>query len=1020
MLNDKAGNILLRRAIRLAIGGGTIAATCGVANAQQAPSATPVPENTLAEVVVTGSHISVPNQVSISPITNVTADQIQSVGSTRIEDVLNQLPQVAPSMGSFLSNAADGTATVNLRGLNAKRTLVLVDGLRLGPGDPLTAGASDINMIPSEMVDSVEVLTGGASSVYGADAVAGVVNFKINDHFEGVKLIATGGIYEHHNNNQDGTISAIDTFNTENPGANFAAAPNVVDAGAQKGLAFIAGLNSPDNNGNATFYTTYRNVNAVLESKYSVSACTLASGYSGNPLSCSGSGTTSPARFFQISTAGNELNDNTFNKAGQLTPFTDANRFNYGPLNYFQRPDERWTSGLFMHYEFNEYAQVYANTMFMDDRSVAQIAPSGAFQTVYNVPCTNPYLTAQEVSTWCGANSALTGAAPGTTNLYIGKRNVEGGDRQDDLEHTDWRVVTGVKGKVVDGWTYDASFQTSIVNLSETYYNDVSRTKIQDALDVSINPKTGQPACNVTIAGASFGQASGCVPWNIFTPGGVTPAAAAYLDTPGLERGQVKTYISNINLTGDLGKYGVQLPTANNGLKVNIGGEYRDERSFFEPDEEFQSYDLAGQGGPILPVSGSIVSREGFIEANLPLVEDKPFAQSLALDAGFRYSSYSLGFKTNTYKIGLEWAPTSDYRVRGSFSRSVRAPNIGELFSPQSVGLDGTEDPCAGTAPRATQAQCVLAGVPATQYGHITSNSAGQYNGLTGGNPGLQPETALTTSFGLGWTPSYIPNLRAQVDYYDINILNVIQSIGENTILQECTQAGLFCDLVHRNSIGSLWLSSAGYVTDTLANVGRLQEKGIDIDISYAYDLGAVGKLHTDVNSTWLNNYNITPISSMPGTERNCAGYWGPQCSAFTSAFGAPVFRWRSNVRTTWMTPWSGFEATVAVRYLSAVQLETLSGNPNLSAGPGNTIASGAISNTDSRIPSFTYVDLSAAVKLAEKVSLRVGCQNILDKQAPAIGGSTDQPLPIVNGNTFPQVYDPIGRYFFAQATLQF
>jgi outer membrane receptor protein involved in Fe transport len=361
--------------------------------------------------------------------------------------------------------------------------------------------------------------------------------------------------------------------------------------------------------------------------------------------------------------------------------------------------------------------------------------------------------------------------------------------------------------------------------------------------------------------------------------------------------------------------------------------------------------------------------------------------------------------------------------LRGSFSRSVRAPNIGELFSPQSVGLDGTEDPCAsapGTAPKATEAQCIQAGVPASQYGKVTSNSAGQYNGLTGGNPGLQPETALTTSFGIGWTPSYVPNLRMQVDYYDINILNVIQSIGANTILQECTQADLFCNLIHRNSIGSLWLSSAGYVTDTLANVGRLQEKGIDIDLSYAYDLGAFGRLHSDVNSTWLNNYNITPISSMPSTERNCSGYWGPQCSAFTSAFGAPVFRWRSNVRTTWMTPWSGLEATVVVRYLSAVQLETLSSNPNLSAGPGNTIASGGISNTDSRIPSFTYVDLSAAMKVTDKVQMRVGCQNILDKQAPAIGGSTDQPLPIVNGNTFPQVYDPIGRYFFAQLTVQF
>jgi iron complex outermembrane receptor protein len=336
------------------------------------------------------------------------------------------------------------------------------------------------------------------------------------------------------------------------------------------------------------------------------------------------------------------------------------------------------------------------------------------------------------------------------------------------------------------------------------------------------------------------------------------------------------------------------------------------------------------------------------------------------------------------------------------------------------VGLDGTQDPCAGATPSASQAQCVNAGVPASQYGKILANSAGQYNGLTGGNPDLKPETALTTSFGIGWTPTYVPNLRIQVDYYDIKIENVIQTIGANTILQECTQSDLLCGLIHRNSVGSLWLSNSGYVTDSLANVGELEEKGIDLDMGYAYDLGSFGKLHTSFVGTWLNDYNITPIAASGSTERNCAGYWGPTCSAFTSAAGDPVFRWRHTWRTTWSTPWQGLDVSVAWRFYSAVALETTSGNPNLAAPNGGTVANSGIPNTDARIPSYSYIDMTAAIKVTDKIQFRLGVNNVLDKQAPAIGGSIDQPLPSVNGNTFSQVYDPLGRYIFGTLTVQF
>jgi outer membrane receptor protein involved in Fe transport len=1012
-------------AVRLALTGSSLAASFGVANAQEAPP--PTADNSLAEVVVTGSRIAVPNETSISPVTFVPAIQIQEMGATRIEDVLNQLPQVFADQGSTLSNGSNGTSTVNLRGLNSKRTLVLVDGFRLGYGDPRTGGAgSDINMIPTELVDSIEVETGGASSIYGADAVAGVVNFKLNDHFEGVKLVADAGLYNHHNSNASNVETDLNYFNT-GTGNSFPGAPSSVNVGAQKQLAFIAGLNSADGNGNATFYATYRNIAAVLQSKYSYSACTFASGAIGQSsagqangqLGCSGSSTAYPGRFLKV-TGGTTTSDSTLGAGGALVPFTNAARYNFGPLNYYQRPDEQYTAGTFMHYEFNEHAIVYAQTMFSDDRTVSQIAPSGAFfGNPYPVNCANPFLSAGQLAAWCGGSTAgftYSGATPGE-NLYIGRRNIEGGPRQEDNEHEDFRVVLGARGKLTEGWDYDGSFQYGIVNLSETYLNDVSTTKIGYALDVvSVG---GVPTCAVVAAGVQSGLGLGCVPWNIFSPGAASKAAAAYIDTPGLIRGKITQTVVNVNFTGDLGQYGVQLPSASSGLKLNFGGEYRDEKSFTIPDAEFQSGDLAGQGGTTPAIAGGVVSRDAFVEARMPLAEDKFLAKSLNVDASYRYSSYSLGYDTNTFSIGLDWAPVQDVRIRGSFARAVRAPNIVELFNPDSVALDGNTDPCAGPTPAYSAAACARTGVTAAQYGHILANSSAQYNGLTGGNTGLQPETALTTSVGIGFTPSFVPNFRAQFDFYDIRIENVIETIGADTILKECLVASQFCNDIHRNSIGSLWIGNTGYVIDSLANVGKLRERGVDADISYAFDMGGFGKLRTNLVGTYLDEYEVTPVAALGTSAYNCAGLYGTSCSSTTAGAGTPVFRWRHTLRTTWSTPWNGLDVSFAWRFFTGVKLEQLSANPNISAAAGDTIANGGISNTDAFIPSYSYFDLTASMKLNDKVTVRLGCNNILDKDPPIIG-TTSLPSTSGNGNTFPQVYDSLGRYLFAQITAQF
>ena len=1017
MLEKDSTNPALRLAIRTALTGGSLVASFGVANAQQvaANTAAPAPESSLEEVVVTGSRIAVPNQTSIAPITFVSSLDIQRTGVTRVEDMLNQLPQIFADQTSGASNGADGTADINLRGLGAKRTLVLVNGQRLGPGDPITGGQADINMIPVEMIDSIEVLTGGASSVYGADAAAGGVNFKLNDHFEGVKVVADAGIYQNTNTNVNGVENAI-------AAAGDAQAPSNTWAGAQRSLAVIAGLNSADGNGNATFYATYRNVLPAVGSQYSYSACSLGSGYLGTKggpngsgghngaFDCLGSATAFPANFLNGTTG--QIGSIPAGQFGTVGPggqvLNKTSLYNFGALNFFQRPDERYTAGAFMHYEFNEHATVYMNSMFMDDRTVAQIAPGGDFATNGAFNCSNPFLSSSEnLAFGCGGGTA------GMTNpgVLIFRRNVEGGDRVEDFEHMDFHEVIGIKGKIDDVWNYDATYNYSLVNLNDDIGGYFSTNKLNNALNVT--GTAANPAC---VSGPP------CVPYNVFQPGGVTAAALNYLNTPGIETGRIAQTDVMINLTGDMGKYGMKLPTADSGLQLNVGAEYRDTTDSLLPDEESQLGDLSGTGGATPPISGGVISREGFIEARLPIMDDKPLAKSMNLDTAYRYSSYNLGFKTNTYNIGLDWQPVQDVRLRGSFSRAVRAPNVVELFNPASVGLDGsyTSDPCATSTPVYSAAQCARTGVTAAEYGKIAANPAGQYNGLLGGNPNLKPETAITKSVGIGFTPSFLPNFRAQIDWYNINIQNTIQSVGGSVILSQCATQGLLCNNITRGPGGSLWTEPSGFVTDTLVNVGDLEEDGVDLDMSYSYDMGPAGKLVSNIVGTYIDKYEIEPVALSPGTAFNCAGLMGPTCSSPTNGAGTPVFRWRHRFSTTWETPWSGLDVTLAWRYYSAVTLESLNGNPNLAAQGGATIANGGISTTDSRFPSYSYFDLTAAVKLSEKVGLRLGVNNLLDKAPPLVGSTNIAAPPTGNNNTYPGTYDSLGRFIFAEITATF
>jgi len=1004
-------NRILQHAVHAVLTAAAASAVVPAAYAQTAPAVAAGGASDIQEVVVTGTRIQSGNLISASPVTTVTNIDIQQSGLTRVEDILNNLPQVFAGQGSNLSNGADGTATVDLHDLGPRRTLVLVDGMRLAPGAPNGRNYTDINQIPAELIERVEVLTGGASSTYGADAVSGVVNFIMNTHYEGVKIDTQYGMFNHSNHEglYQGIVSA----------AGFPAPTGSVNSGFEKNFSFVAGSNFADGAGNATVYATYDKQAQNIGGQFDYSACSLSHGANG--AVCGGSGTSAGGTFLAYNSTGSKriLADTVDPKTGAFRPATAADNFNFGALNFFQRPSERWTAGSFINMDLNEHASVYSEFMFMRNDTTGGIAPGGDFDNnTLGVNCGavgpglagNPLITAQERGVLCApALLASQGQPPGgILNYYLGRRNVEGGLRLTEFTNTDFHEVIGIKGDFLSAWKYNAYAQVGNTDQQELQLNNFSVSKLAFAE----NPVTN--AAGNIVCGPP--APSSCVPYNPWVPHGVNAAQLNYLSVPALQQGDAREYIAHADVTGDLGKYGVQSPWAKGGLQVNLGAEYRSESATFQPDQENLSGDIAGGAGALLPLAGNFHVSEVFTEFNMPIMDGMPFAEQLSVNGGYRFSKYTLGFSTNTYKFGLEWAPIKDVRFRASFNQAVRAPNIGELFTTASIGPGGSIDPCWGPTPSLTAAQCARTGVTAAQYGNLGVNPASQFNIRTGGNANLQAEKAHTWSYGVVFQPTFLPNFTATLDYYDIRITGAIEAQSGVSVITDCALTGNVdqCAAIHRNANGSLWLTNDGYVNTLSQNSGLLENKGIDINLHYALNMEGYGKLIFNLQGTDTIANTTQPQTSVPdpttgalvpGPQYGCAGFEGVTCLN-------PLPHWRHVFSTDWATPWQGLDLHAQWRFIGGTQVDALSQSSLLSSP--STVYPGY-----DHIPSFSYLDLSASVAVASNVSVRVGANNVLDKDPPIVL-SANCPVGPCNNNTFTQTYDPTGRFLYVHLEAKF
>ncbi len=978
---------------------------------QAVPDATDGQQNAVGPaIVVTGSRIPRRDLESAAPIAVIQDEEFKLSGTINVENVINTLPQVIPGTSSFSNNPGGGFATLQLRGLGDERTLVLVNGRRYIFFD--TNQLVDINTIPSFLIDSVDVVTGGASAVYGSDAVAGVVNFRLRQDLVGVEA---GGQY---------------SITERGDGARY--------------NAYLAlGTELGDGRGHATVFAEYYRRKSVFQGARGFSGSVLGDDGEGG-LTPAGSSTLPQGRINAVGTGliarGIDLNGNgDFTDPGdtpaQFLPLAQGNVFddavfdvpgvprpragdlyNFGPANYLQVAQERYLLGGYGEYELSDAGhKAYAEVTFVNNRvpnelaatpvtgtfnvNIATVAPflsPGAVAALQQIDANEAAINAARAATdaanagtpgyvplgplYSGANAPANGA--GVISTSIQRRVVETGSRNSLDERNAFRLLVGVTGPVFGNFNYDAYYSYARTRNANIQSGNISRSAFQAGLD-----GTGTPI-------------------NIFGPGTLTPAQVDSISILA-QNGDISTLqVASASVSGGLFNFGYGADD----VGIAIGGEYRKTSSEFIPDTALSSGDVIGFNGSA-PTAGSYNVKEVFGELRVPIASGKPGLELLEANGAVRYSDYSLDAVggVTTYAGGLQYAPIRDITFRGQYQRAIRAPNVQELFGGLAQNFPGAVDPCAVEANAANPtiaALCVATGVAPDQVGVPGLQLNTQIQDVEGGFAGLQEERSESYTGGVVVRPRFLPGFALTADYFNIKVDGYITALGGglNNVLNLCYNVFQDVNSIYCQAIAAGRNRAAGGVLDDTnpprilnANSGKVETDGIDLAASYntripfslLTDTGEQ-KLNLFFQGTWTHKFDFTPVEDTPDIVNECAGTFGLICP---NGNPRPKYKWTS--RASFID--GPLTSSVRWRHLSHVRDDDPTTDYSVE-----------------RLRAYNLIDLSFSADLADQFTLAIGVNNLFDKKPQLIGDNQEQ------ANTYPSTYDVLGRDFFVSAALRF
>lgn len=954
-------------------------------------------DDSVDDIVVTGSRIVRQDYVANSPIVTVSQEDFQATGSVNIDTLINDLPQFTPAANASSNNpSAGGQANVQLRGLGTGRTLVLLNGRRVIPSN--ASSVVDLNILPTALISSIETITGGASSTYGSDAVAGVLNFLLNNDFEGVQLDLQ---YGESDRNDAGTDSVSLTVGGDLADGRGHAVLSLGYSNREllynrdRDFAAIGGFSGTSPLGSTVFEGTNLPSQAVVASFITGATNTNTFGFNNNGTLFAYQG----ARDF-VSPGGSDYEG--FRTPGPLqqTDFI----YNTAGLNYMILPQTRYNAFASASYEINPSAEVYTEFLFSQYETANVLAATpAATGTGFRVPTTNPFISAE-------LRAVLNSRPNPNANFQLNKRFNALGPRQGSEAYSVYQMTTGLRGDLpgTRDWTYDAYISFGRVDNVTTQSGNVSRSAVQRLLDAADGGRT--------LCTGGF---------NPFGESALSASCAAYIGRLSKNTTVTDQRVFEVNLQGGV----FDLPAGE--VRVALGGSFREQDYRFVADSGLSAtallptasgaltnqFDNAGfNAGQSL--SGSDQVYEGYGEILIPLLADLPFIRSLETNLGYRVSSYDSVGKVDSYKADLNWEIVDGLRVRGGIQRAVRAPSIGELFGPQNVNFPsvGTPvstsgvrqfsgDPCdirgAYRAPGAAgaasvQTLCLAQGVPTQIIATYTFPNQ-QTQGLTGGNPNLFEETADSVTGGIVWQSPFsnpwLSNLSGSLDYYKIEIEDVVGTVSVTEQLRRCynfdgvsnptySPSNTYCLLFQRDP-------GTGQLTNTFetnSNLGTLRTSGVDFQVDWRAalaDLGAPdwGQLALNVTGTWLENWERQDLPGAAFTNRT---------GTISNSFGLTLPEWKSLTSLNWNNGPIGLG--VRWRYQGSVE---------------------NFNNRAQVIDGIHYFDLNASWNVNDAIALRAGINNVTDELAPVYS-------PSVASNTDPSTYDLLGRRYYVGLTARF